>query len=152
MKIIRAQKNDAKHLTELTLRSKNYWNYGKQQIEEWKEELTISEDYIEENEIFQLVNYEDQKTLFGFYAYNNLDDKNVKLNFLFLEPQFIGKGHGQKLLSDCIERVKTLGYHSITLDADPNATAFYQRNGFKVVGKLQSSIKDRFLPIMKLSL
>ena len=61
MKIIRAQKNDAKHLTELTLRSKNYWNYGEQQIEEWKEELTISEDYIEENEIFQLINYEDQK-------------------------------------------------------------------------------------------
>ena len=40
----------------------------------------------------------------------------------------------------------------MTLDADPNAESFYARFGFTQVGQLQSSIKDRFLPIMELIL
>ena len=66
MKIERTTKNDAKELTELTIRSKSYWNYGKEQIEEWREELTITEKYIDENQIYKLVA---NNSLIGFYAY-----------------------------------------------------------------------------------
>ncbi|AYN02731.1 GNAT family N-acetyltransferase [Chryseobacterium sp. 3008163] len=38
----------------------------------------------------------------------------------------------------------------ITLDAEPNAKNFYKTFGFQTVGQLESSIKDRYLPIMEL--
>lgn len=36
----------------------------------------------------------------------------------------------------------------VILDADPNALNFYKRHGLSEVGKLKSSIKNRFLPKM----
>lgn len=41
---------------------------------------------------------------------------------------------------------------SITLDAEPNVEAFYNKFGFKKISELETSIKDRFLPIMELIL
>lgn len=38
MIITNAKREDAKTLTELTIRSKNYWGYGHAQIEEWRDE------------------------------------------------------------------------------------------------------------------
>ncbi len=38
----------------------------------------------------------------------------------------------------------------ITLDAEPNAENFYRIFGFETIGQLESSIKDRYLPIMEL--
>jgi hypothetical protein len=55
MKIEKTTRNDAQDLTELTIRSKSYWNYDKKQIEEWREELTITEKYFDENQIYKLV-------------------------------------------------------------------------------------------------
>ena len=140
---------DANTLTKLTLRSKSYWGYSEAQIEEWVEELTITKKYIEENQIFKLV-LDDQ--LVGFYAFGTESETAVKLNYLFVEPKYIGKGYGKILIVDCIDRIRTAGYIRITLDADPNAEKFYSKNGFKVIGKLKSSIKDRYLPIMEMKL
>lgn len=149
MKIEKAINNDANILTELTIRSKAHWDYTKEQIEEWREELTITEEYIENNQIYKLLV---SKVLVGFYAYQTENETDVKLNYLFVESKEIGKGYGQVLLTDCLERVSNLGYKRVLLDADPNAEKFYSKNGFRIIGKLQSSIKDRFLPIMCLEL
>jgi len=46
MNIEKANKTDAKQLTELTIRSKSHWNYSKQQIEAWRNDLTVTEDYL----------------------------------------------------------------------------------------------------------
>ncbi|MFT6245466.1 MAG: hypothetical protein ACJA0U_003079 [Salibacteraceae bacterium] len=42
-----ASTSDAKDLTDLTIRSKSYWGYSSEQIEEWRDDLTISADYLE---------------------------------------------------------------------------------------------------------
>lgn len=149
LQILKAQGKDAQKLTELTLRSKDYWGYGAAQIESWKEELTITEAYILENEVYKLVTGND---LIGFYAFLPENNRKVKLNFLFIEPDYIGHGYGKLLLTNFLQRVMNMGYGKVTLDADPFAKSFYARNGFEVVGQLQSTIKDRFLPIMELQL
>lgn len=149
LQILKAQGKDAQKLTELTLRSKDYWGYGATQIESWKEELTITEAYILENEVYKLVTGND---LIGFYAFLPENKRKVKLNFLFIEPDYIGHGYGKLLLTNFLQRVMNMGYGKVTLDADPFAKSFYARNGFEVVGQLQSTIKDRFLPIMELQL
>ena len=149
MKIERATRNDAEDLTELTIRSKSYWNYGKEQIEKWKNELTITEKYIDQNKIYKLV---EDNSLVGFYAYKPENETDIKLNFLFVEPRFIGKGYGKTLITDFLKRIENSEFKRVILDADPHAEKFYSRFGFRVIGKLKSSIKDRFLPIMELEL
>ena len=37
----------------------------------------------------------------------------------------------------------------MTLLADPNAIQFYEKNGFEIIAKNESSIKGRYLPIMQ---
>ncbi len=149
MKIEKAHRGDAEKITDLTIRSKNNWNYGDSQIAEWKDELTITSKYIDENQVYKLtINNE----LIGFYAFRPENNELVKLNFLFIEPKYIGKGHGKILITDFVKRIEKTGYKKATLDADPNAEKFYESVGFKVVGKLKSSIKDRFLPIMEIEI
>ncbi len=54
MKINKACKEDAIALTGLAIRSKSHWNYKQEQIEEWREELTITVEYIEDNQVYKL--------------------------------------------------------------------------------------------------
>lgn len=149
MKIKKAHRTDANKITDLTIRSKDFWNYGAEQITEWKDDLTVTSDYIDENQVFKL---SVENEIIGFYAFNSQDKNTVKLNFLFVEPKFIGKGYGKILLNDFLKRMEETDYDKITLDADPNVENFYTRAGFKVVGRLQSSIKNRYLPIMEMEI
>lgn len=149
MKIERAQKTDAEALTALALRSKDYWGYGEQLIDSWREELSLSPTYILENEVYKLTI---KDGILGFYAFGNQDAATIKLNFLFVEPGYMGKGYGQQLLQHFFAEIEKTTCQKVTVDADPNAQMFYERHGFKVVGKLESSIKDRYLPIMEINL
>ena len=149
MKIEKATKQDSKKLTELTIRSKSHWNYSKEQIENWRDDLTISDTYILEKEVYKLTNGNE---LIGFYSYFNLNNLEVKLDNLFIDPKFIGKGFGKMLMSDFIKRIQKTKSNRVILEADPNAEKFYGKIGFEVIGKLDTSIKNRFLPIMEIKL
>ena len=149
MNVKKANRIDANEITELTMRSKNFWDYGKNQMEEWRDELTITPKYIDENQVFKIIKND---RLIGFYAYQSINSKLVKLNYLFVEPEFIGKGYGKILMKDFLKRIENNKYERVTLDADPNAERFYRSFGFDIIGKLKSSIKDRFLPIMELKI
>ncbi len=146
LKISKVEISEANDLTNLTIRSKSYWNYGEDQIEAWREELTITEKYISENRLYKL---EKEIQLIGFYAYHVVNESDVKLNFLFVEPKYIGMGYGKLLMTDFIKRIESSDCKRIFLDADPNAEQFYEKLGFRTIGQLKSTIKDRFLPIME---
>ncbi len=146
MEIIKAVPSDAKALTELTMRSKDFWNYGIELIESWREELTITPHFIEDTEVYKLQSHDG---ILGFYAYSFQQERTVKLEFLFIEPNEIGKGIGKLLINDFLKRLKSTKTKRILLDADPNAEEFYQKFGFQSVGKLASSIEGRYLPIME---
>lgn len=138
----KATEKDAVELTELTLRSKAFWGYSPIQIEGWRDELTVTPNYIQSNQVFKLIGK-------GYYAFSIAQAKVAKLDFLFVEPDQIGQGYGQILLDNCIDRLKNYDVERIVLDADPNAEKFYIKNGFSVIGQLPSSIENRFLPIME---
>ncbi|MEM8525729.1 MAG: GNAT family N-acetyltransferase [Bacteroidota bacterium] len=148
MQIQKAQLNDANRLTDLCIRSKSFWGYSREQIEIWREELTITEAHIQNQEVYMLVDGD----LIGFYAFSKISAQKVKLNYLFMEPKYIGKGYGKQFLMNFIDRARNLNYETVTLDADPNAEYFYKKQGFQVVGQLASSIEGRFLPIMELKI
>jgi len=43
----------------------------------------------------------------------------VKLDNVFVEPNFIGKGFGIMLMKDFLQRIKDLNFERVVLDSDP---------------------------------
>lgn len=149
MKIIKASIEDNDILTEITKKSKAYWGYSEEQILKWNDNLTISKDYIETNCVFTLVN---NNEIVGYYSYLIKEEKNVILDNLFVLPEYIGKGFGKYLMTDFLNRMRNEKFEKITLDSEPNAENFYLKIGFKKIGEFETSIKNRFMPIMEMCL
>ncbi len=147
--ILKAEITDDEILTHITQQSKAYWGFPKEILLEWENLLTISKQYLRENKVFKLVIGEH---IVGYYSYFSTDPTTIKLDNMFILPQYIGTGLGRVLMKDFIEKVRSAEFEKITLDAEPNAAGFYKKWGFVKVGELESSIKDRFLPIMELKL
>ena len=148
MKILRASNCDNLILTEITKKSKAYWNYSEEQIEKWSDALTISSEYISENETYKLV-IDDQ--IIGYYSFV-VNDCIATLDNMFISPEYIGRGFGKILMNDFMERISKTENKKIVLEAEPNAESFYKKFGFTVTSKIESSIKERFLPIMEIDL
>ncbi|HEY1194463.1 GNAT family N-acetyltransferase [Flavobacterium sp.] len=149
MNIQKAKIEDHIRLTEITKKSKAYWGYSEEQLEKWSNNLTITEDYIEKNPVFNLV---EENQIVGYYSYLKKEDNQVKLDNLFILPEYIGKGFGSFLMDDFLERMRNEKYKKIILDSEPNAEQFYQKIGFVKIGEFETSIKNRFMPIMEMSL
>ncbi|PJE45424.1 MAG: GNAT family N-acetyltransferase [Flavobacterium sp.] len=149
MEILKADIEDHETLTSITKKSKAYWGFPEDILKEWEHLLTVTKDYIEKNKVYKLVQ---NNEIIGYYSYFFTDEKTIKLDNIFILPEFIGKGFGKILMNDFLKNTKQLDIDKITLDAEPNAEIFYKTFGFETIGKLESSIKDRYLPIMELQI
>ncbi len=146
MEIHSAAPKDAEILSKLTMLSKAHWGYSQEQMDQWREELTITPDYISKHQVF-LIKSDNQ--IIGYYAYCKLSVKEVELDNLFIHPEFMGQGLGKILMNDLLDKVQASGYQKITLYADPNAESFYKNYGFNTVDQLASSVPGRTLPVME---
>lgn len=148
-KITKSTIEDSEVLTEITKKSKAYWGYSDEQIENWSELLTITKNYIKTNHVYKLL---DNDLPVAYYSYIYLNQKEVKLDNLFVLPNYIGTGLGKLLMNNFLDRIKDTEVEKIILDSEPNAEKFYEYFGFKKVGQIKTSIKDRYLPIMELKI
>lgn len=149
MKIQKATPNDAAILTNITQKSKAYWGYSNEQIENWSAQLTITKEYLENNQVYKL---EVNNLIVGYYSYIILEENIVQLDNLFILPNCIGTGLGTFLMNDFLGKIKTLKVKKVLLESEPNAEKFYNKFGFKTIEQIKTSIKDRFLPLMELIL
>ena len=149
VKIIPAEITDHEELTEITKKSKAYWGFSNEILLEWEPLLTVSAEYIEKNTVLKIVQND---RILGYYSYYFIDENTLKLDNMFILPEFIGKGIGNCLMNDFLEKARASTIQKIVLDAEPKAEGFYQKFGFETIGQLASSIKDRFLPVMELRL
>ncbi|MEM1406764.1 MAG: GNAT family N-acetyltransferase, partial [Bacteroidota bacterium] len=109
-----------------TFESKAYWGYAKEQLDEWHDDLLISEKYIENNEVF-LTKKNDR--IICCYYFKIIYYSTVKLDNIFIQPKYIGKGLGTILMEDFLYRMKESQITVVTLDSEPNANQFYQKFG-----------------------
>ena len=143
MLIRSAKPAEADYLSELALRSKGYWGYDSDFLDSCKEELSYSQQDLQDN-IFFLI---EEQVIQGFYALTRLDQFTVELEALFVEPSAIGKGYGHQLMAHALTESKKLGAQKMKIVADPFAAEFYQRHGAQLIGSVESeSIKGRQLP------
>ena len=149
MIIQKANITDNEILTAITKKSKAYWGYSAEQIQKWDKNLTISQDYIRDQNVFKLV---DNGFIVGYYSYIFKNEKVIELDYLFILPEHIGKGFGKHLVLDFLNRIKEEKIERIILDSEPNAEEFYSKMGFVKIGEFETSIKNRFMPIMEMKL
>ncbi|MDF2831732.1 GNAT family N-acetyltransferase [Chryseobacterium indoltheticum] len=149
IEITKANTHDYRVLTDITKKSKAYWGYSDEQMKKWSNLLTITEEYIQNNEVYKLII---NQSIVAYYSYFEIEKDSVRLDNLFVSPENIGKGYGKLLMNDFILKIKKSEAQRIILDADPNAQKFYENFGFVKIGEIETSIKDRFLPIMELKL
>ena len=103
MKIEKANKDEHEILTEITKKSKAFWGYSQEQMAQWNDALAITKEYIQTNFVFKLI-IENQ--VIGYYSYFNTEPTVVKLDNLFVLPNYIGKGFGNYLMDDFLNRIK----------------------------------------------
>ncbi len=149
IEITKANTHDYRVLTDITKKSKAYWGYSDEQMRKWSDLLTITEEYIQNNEVYKLII---NQSIVAYYSYFEIEKDSVRLDNLFVSPENIGKGYGKLLMNDFILKIKKSEAKRIILDADPNAQKFYESFRFVKIGEIETSIKDRFLPIMELKL
>jgi GNAT superfamily N-acetyltransferase len=150
VKIERALLEHASILTEIAISAKRHWNYPERWIEIWLPLLTISPEYISQNETWMAAL--DLKPA-GFYSLC-LDSTSLWLDNLWVLPNFMGQGIGKQLFQHALERSKTLGASILKIEADPNAQSFYEKMGVRKVGERHGEIdgQPRILPIMEINL
>ena len=157
MIIKEANIRDAETLTRIAFKAKRFWNYPEEYFEIWRDELTLSSEYILKNSVF--VAYEN-KHIIGFYSivYNTenfysgkvLVEKGFWLEHIFVLPDHHQNGVGKELIKHAINYSKKNGINSLKIFVDPFAEGFYKKMKATFKYMSPSSIKDREIPVYEL--
>jgi len=141
--------DEASVLTQIALDAKRYWGYPEHWIKHWEADLTISPEFIRDNQVFVA---EVDGEVRGFYALCVKGEK-AELEHLWVTPLSIGTGVGKELFLDAMERAVALDVRAVEITSDPNAAGFYRRMGATQIGETDSPVdgQTRKLPRMKIT-
>jgi len=151
MEIRRARPNEAEVLTEIAHAAKRHWKYPEDWINQWKLELTITPEFITENEVFvALIDGQ----VAGCCALV-IADSLAEIEHMWMRPEHMGSGIGRALFEHAKHRAKERGARALELSADPNAEGFYAHMGAKRIGEVSAGMsgqENRTLPRMRMAL
>ena len=144
-----SQAEQAPILSQISLQSKSYWNYPIDWIDQWKDSLTITEQYIDHPKHHVYHIQSPSSEIVGFCALC-LEKAYAEIDHMWILPKFIGKGLGKRLLMQTIEKALPADFNKpIRVVSDPNALSFYEKIGFNSIGWKDSWPEGRKLPILE---
>jgi len=147
--IRRAREDEAVALSELALRSKAMWGYTPEFVEACRDALTITPKEIRDTPVYV---HDGDAGVDGFYGLAG-EPPRATLEYLFVEPEATRRGVGRKLLGHAVAKACGLGFRELEVESDPNAEAFYARNGGVRIGEVESDVEPgRRLPLMLIDL
>ncbi len=143
-----ARPTDAERLTAIALASKAHWGYSADFMAACRAELTVTA-----NDVHRLtISVLETDRPVGFSAIEWLGGGRAELDALFVEPEHIGLGYGRLLMNHAAATAKARKVHTLIIQADPNAAAFYEAVGARRTGERPSaSIPGRLLPLFELN-
>lgn len=141
---IKATPEDHELLTRTAMSSKQYWGYADRLMALWREELTITPDYITRNEV---VKVESAEGFIGFYALADKGKDHWEVEHFWLLPGDVRKGYGTRIFEHILKHIKEKNGKSVSLSADPHAKGFYDKMGGTVIQREPSKIAGRFLDV-----
>jgi N-acetylglutamate synthase-like GNAT family acetyltransferase len=136
IEICKAEIENAEFLTELSALSETHWGHDKTFIERFKNIYQVSEDFIRMNPTFML---QENHKILGFYGLK-LNSNCASLEYLFIEPNSIGKGYGRELWNHICKICKSLGVKELEIVSSPKAKDFYTRMGANYSGEVDSPV------------
>ena len=144
MIIRQASPNEAAALTQIAHDAKRYWGYPENWIQHWRANLTISPDFISNNEVY-VAEREDE--IIGFYALV-LGDRRAELEHMWVAAGHIGTGVDKELFVHAMQRAAGENVSAVEISSDPNAEGFYERMGARRISEDSSEIdgQARTLP------
>lgn len=103
----------------------------------------IAAELAEENSIFLIAEIEGKPAGYAKLIVGSIESgieakHPIELSRLYSHQEFLGKGVGQNLMDACFERADSEGHDVMWLgvwEYNPRAQRFYEKNGFRVVGK-----------------
>jgi len=147
--IRQAISTDARSLTEIAFSSKAYWGYDQAFMEACRDDLTVTEEQMEEK-LFFVAEVEGEIT--GFYSLA-VNGEEAELSNMFISPASIGKGIGKALWSHMINTAEHYRLVRVMIHSDPHAEEFYRKMGAQRCGEVASSVfPGRFLPLLEVRL
>jgi GNAT superfamily N-acetyltransferase len=146
LQIQRAQPGAADALTRIAFAAKAHWGYPERWMERWRDTLTITPEFIRQNEI-HVATVEGEQA--GFYALVG-EGWRIVLEHLWVLPERMGAGVGRALFEHAVRTAASLGAGVVGIEADPNAEGFYRRMGARRVGEIVYEIdgQERVLPLL----
>ncbi|HKL75336.1 MAG TPA: GNAT family N-acetyltransferase [Halanaerobiales bacterium] len=134
--IVSASPKDTKLLASLEIRTEAYWGYDSSFMDKFKEIYLITEEFILNNPTYIL---KDNEIIIGFYGLL-LNDDEFSLEYLFIEPMYIGKGYGKILWNHALAECKKLVIREFTIITSPDARGFYLKLGATIDKQVDSLI------------
>jgi GNAT superfamily N-acetyltransferase len=98
---------------------------------EHSEWLALSDDGIREGRMRLAV--DEAGTVVGFATYL-INNGVAELEDLFVDPPHMRRGIGEQLVLDILRRLRTLGFETLEVTANPHAMDFYEHMGFVADG------------------
>lgn len=143
-----AKPEDAETLTRIALEAKRHWGYPEHWMSRWEPELTISPDYLSNN---QVVVAESDGQIAGFYGLIIQKDK-AELDHMWVAPEHMGTGVGKQLFIHAMQGAAGQDISEVQISSDPNAEQFYEKMGAYRIGETVSEIdgQPRSLPLMSI--
>ncbi len=117
----RATPKQAARLTQIAHTAKSYWGYPSHWIELWRNQLTITPDFVQNNEVYAAIDADG--VVLGFYALGGAGETRT-LEHLWVQPSSFGAGVGRLLFEHAMARARELGAHAVEIESDPHAEGF----------------------------
>lgn len=144
-----ASPDEAALISEIAFRSKAYWGYPEDLMELCRPLLTYTAPQIN-NGLFWVF---EAPPVVGFYRLLPMNRTTIVLEDLFIAPEAIGRGIGNRLFNHAVQQAQLRGAEFLTLEADPHAEGFYYKQGMERCGERPSTIfSHQTLRLMRLRL
>ncbi|MFO7658287.1 MAG: GNAT family N-acetyltransferase [Bacteroidales bacterium] len=155
--IDKAIDNDSSILTEISFAAKRHWNYPDNYYDIWKDELTITKDYIRQNIVYKaqlgdltLGFYSIVENKSDIYSGETLVKKGFYLEHIFIRPEYHKFGIGRLMIDHAKKISKNTGINNMLIFVDPYAKGFYDKIGADYLYDSKSSIPGRLIPVYDL--
>lgn len=149
MEIIRLKKasfQDAFLLSDIAQKAKAHWDYPKEWLALWKDDLSFTKDYLETHHVYLL---KLDQTIIGFSIIIQ-EPAYFDVEHCWVSPEHIGKGYGAELMNHVLSE-PIFANKEFQVLSDPNAVGFYEKFGFKTLKMIASKPKGRELPLMQMT-
>jgi GNAT superfamily N-acetyltransferase len=154
IQIVKADESDDPILTEISFAAKRHWKYPDNYFDLWKNELTITKDYINQNTVYKALYgglvlgfYSIIENKIDFYSGEILVKKGFWLEHIFIKPDYHKNGIGRLLMDHAKSISKNMKINELMIFVDPHAKGFYDRIGADYLYDSKSSIPGRWIPV-----